>query len=60
MIGISEHERNRAEDRREERKPGSDGDCGHDWVDVYYGSECSKCGLFYPDGCAPWEDESGI
>jgi len=26
----------------------------HDWRDVYYGIECTKCGTFYPDGCEPW------
>jgi hypothetical protein len=33
--------------------------CGtfkHQWVQEYYGVRCSVCGLFYPDGCAPWED----
>jgi hypothetical protein len=29
-------------------------DCIHDWKDVYYGIECSKCGTFYPNGCEPW------
>jgi transposase-like protein len=33
-----------------------DGD--HKWKQEYYGVRCSICGMFYPDGCAPWEDET--
>lgn len=29
----------------------------HFWVETYYGTKCSECGIFYPDGCAPWDDE---
>jgi hypothetical protein len=33
----------------------------HKWKDVYYGVECEVCGIFYVDGCAPWEyDEEEI
>lgn len=28
----------------------------HQWIEVYYGHECSTCGLFYAFGSAPWED----
>lgn len=28
----------------------------HQWEDAYYGTICALCGLFYPNGCAPWED----
>ena len=35
--------------------------CVHDWQEGYYGTECSICGLFYPDGGTLWinpdEDE---
>lgn len=27
-----------------------------EWVEEYYGWRCSKCGLFYDFGQAPWED----
>lgn len=27
----------------------------HDFVEEYYGQRCSKCDLFYPHGCAPWD-----
>src|SRR5690242_852784 len=27
----------------------------HDWKEEYYGVRCSKCGLFYAHGCAPWD-----
>lgn len=30
----------------------------HDFAENYYGHKCSKCGLFYAFGCAPWEDDS--
>jgi hypothetical protein len=30
----------------------------HKWKKEYYGVRCEKCDLFYPDGCAPWEDET--
>lgn len=30
----------------------------HKWKEEYYGVRCEKCDLFYPDGCAPWEDET--
>jgi hypothetical protein len=32
----------------------------HDWREIYYGYECTACGLFIPFGCEPWapdEDE---
>lgn len=29
----------------------------HDFQEEYYGYKCINCGLFYPYGCAPWEDE---
>lgn len=28
----------------------------HAFEETYYGHKCSKCGLFYAHGCAPWED----
>lgn len=28
----------------------------HDWVEVYYGNQCSKCGMFFPHGGAPWDN----
>lgn len=28
----------------------------HEWIEEYYGWQCTKCKLFYPYGCAPWED----
>jgi hypothetical protein len=31
-------------------------ECKHTWVEEYYGYLCTACGLFYPYGCAPWED----
>jgi hypothetical protein len=31
-------------------------DGNHAWDDEYYGTRCTKCGLFYPFGCAPWDD----
>lgn len=27
----------------------------HDFKEVYYGHECSKCGVFFALGCAPWD-----
>lgn len=30
--------------------------CHHTYVEEYYGCLCTACGLFYPYGCAPWED----
>lgn len=32
-------------------------DCttSHDFVKEYYGVRCSRCDLFYPEGCAPWD-----
>ena len=34
--------------------------CKHNFVEVYAGTQCFKCDLFYPDGQEPWmpEDES--
>jgi len=32
-------------------------ECQHDWKEEYYGTRCMKCDLFYPYGCAPWDDE---
>lgn len=29
----------------------------HDFEEVYYGWKCSLCGLFFADGCAPWDSE---
>ena len=29
----------------------------HDFKEVYYGHECTKCGLFFAFGCAPWDPE---
>lgn len=29
-------------------------DCQHEWQSVYYGTECTKCKLFYVDGQEPW------
>lgn len=29
----------------------------HDFKEVYYGSECVRCGLLYPHGTAPWDEE---
>lgn len=31
-------------------------ECEHKWKREYYGNRCTKCGLFYPDGCAPWDE----
>jgi len=28
----------------------------HVYDDDYYGWKCRYCGLFFPFGCAPWED----
>lgn len=28
----------------------------HRWVEEYYGNRCADCGLFFADGCAPWDD----
>jgi hypothetical protein len=28
----------------------------HEFNEGYYGYECTRCGLFYAFGCAPWED----
>lgn len=32
--------------------------CGfdHKFEEEYYGWRCAKCDLFYPYGCAPWDD----
>ena len=30
--------------------------CTHQFKDVYYGSKCVLCGLFYPAGGAPWDE----
>jgi len=30
----------------------------HDWEENYYGIECRRCHLFYPDGCEPWLPDS--
>lgn len=27
----------------------------HQFVEVYYGHECSRCKLFFAFGCAPWD-----
>ena len=32
-------------------------ECQHDFQEEYYGTRCTKCDLFYPDGCAPWDEE---
>jgi hypothetical protein len=29
----------------------------HDFDEDYYGYKCQNCGIFYPYGCAPWEDD---
>lgn len=29
----------------------------HDWEKQYYGTKCKICGLFFADGCAPWDSE---
>ncbi len=29
----------------------------HEFKEVYYGHECTKCGLFFAFGCAPWDEE---
>ena len=42
------------EKKPEEKKICADGK--HKWKEVYYGTECEVCGLFYPDGCAPWDN----
>lgn len=34
-------------------------ECAHVWVEEYYGNRCSRCGLFFAYGCAPW-DEDGL
>ncbi|MCP9495910.1 MAG: hypothetical protein MSG64_15785 [Pyrinomonadaceae bacterium MAG19_C2-C3] len=31
-------------------------DFNHEWKDEYYGTRCQKCDLFFPDGCAPWDE----
>jgi hypothetical protein len=28
----------------------------HVFEETHYGHTCKKCGLFYAEGCAPWED----
>lgn len=28
----------------------------HEFKEEYYGHRCERCGLFYPFGCAPWDD----
>lgn len=28
----------------------------HQFEEVYYGHQCSECGLFFAFGCAPWDD----
>lgn len=30
-------------------------ECDHEWKEIYYGTKCIKCDLFYADGCTPWE-----
>lgn len=39
-----------------ESKPLDRSKCDHQWKQIYYGVKCIKCGLFYVDGCAPWEE----
>ena len=34
---------------------GEELECAHDWREEYYGHRCSKCGLFFAFGCAPWD-----
>jgi hypothetical protein len=29
----------------------------HDFEEVYYGTKCRKCDLFYAFGCEPWVDD---
>lgn len=29
----------------------------HDYKEEYYGHRCTKCGLFFAHGCAPWDDD---
>lgn len=29
----------------------------HEWREVYYGYECTKCGQFVAFGCEPWAPE---
>jgi hypothetical protein len=29
----------------------------HDFEEVYYGWQCTRCGMFYAFGCAPWEED---
>lgn len=31
-----------------------------DWVEEYYGHRCGNCDMFYPHGCAPWDDTDDI
>lgn len=33
---------------------GSPADCRHEWREVDSGVACSRCGVFFPHGCAPW------
>lgn len=30
--------------------------CKHRWIEVYYGTLCGICDVFYAHGCAPWDD----
>lgn len=32
-------------------------ECKHNWKEEYYGTRCDICNLFYPFGCAPWDDD---
>lgn len=32
----------------------------HKWAEDYYGSRCAVCGLFYPDGSAPWDEPDDV
>jgi hypothetical protein len=29
----------------------------HEWKEVYYGTECKLCGMFFAHGQAPWDAE---
>ena len=31
-------------------------ECNHNWTEEYYGTRCTICNLFYPHGCAPWDE----
>lgn len=32
-------------------------DCDHEWQEVYYGTKCMRCGLFYPNTYSDDEDD---